>query len=167
MNIQGIYFVITQIKYITKKTFLLHWSLCQTGMWCDYAVPECAGILWVTVLLSRSHSRRSPDCPPHSTEFPSQQKHLEGERHTLSPFDFGWKLQCALPCCADGVTLPLLLLGFHRWDHHSRLDVNNLHTGVCTNGEDVSAIWGCKKHSHYIVISQVQLWKLVMLLCNF
>lgn len=35
---------------------------------------------------------------------------------------------------------PLLLFSFHRGDHHSRLDVDNLHAGVGSNAENVSAI---------------------------
>lgn len=45
---------------------------------------------------------------------------------------------------ADGVILLLLLLSLHRWDHHARLDVNNLQTGVGTDTKNVSAIWGRK-----------------------
>lgn len=59
------------------------WTRCSLGpeRTCEdrrrgRAVPECAGILRVMLLLSRSHINRSPDCPPHSTELPSQQKHL-------------------------------------------------------------------------------------------
>ncbi|TNN72231.1 Cyclic nucleotide-gated cation channel beta-3 [Liparis tanakae] len=77
----------------------------------------------------RSHSRRSPDCPPHSTEFPSQQKHLEPQMLT--------QLKSPL---TRGVILPLLLHSFHSGDHHPRLDVSHLHTGVGTDTEDVSAV---------------------------
>lgn len=41
-----------------------------------FGVPECPGILVVTLLLSRSRTWRCPDWPPDRTVFPSQQKHL-------------------------------------------------------------------------------------------
>ena len=219
--------------------------------------PECAAILLVTVLLSRSHSRRSPDFPPHSTEFPSQQKHLETTTQTLlSPLGrpqaaymadtwwwriATWRINSAilksgvlvystfdkrsrissyffafitsqkhqhahsldifllfshmgspwyftLPRVKyqreqekfsktvsgatdefsqtafweismktsrvqstsreqllrgdSSVISPLLLPCFHRWDHHSCLDIDNLHAGVGSDAEDVSTVWG-------------------------
>lgn len=68
---------IKTLHFVKLKSFLEPGDELNVGGW---AVPECAGILLVTVLLSRSHSRRSPDCPPHNTELPSQQKHLDPHR---------------------------------------------------------------------------------------
>lgn len=48
---------------------------------------------------------------------------------------------------ADGVILPLLLLSFHRRDHHSCLDINNFHAEVFTDAENMSAVCGCKNQS--------------------
>lgn len=59
---------------------------------------------------------------------------------------FGWIVTGgeACPHSADGSFLPLLLLSFHIWDHHSCLDINHLHTGVCTDTENVSTVYGCE-----------------------
>lgn len=118
-------------------------------------LPVCAVILLVTVLLSRSHSSRSPDRPPHRTEFPSQQKHLKPEtQHHLElcsqmlasflPLQLAWDETII----SAAVALPLFLLRFHRWDHHSRLDIYDLHAEVGTGCQNMSAVWGRKNRSN-------------------
>lgn len=58
----------------------------------------------------------------------------------------------------SGVLVPLLLLSFHRWGHHSRLDVDHLHAGVGTDAEDVSAVWRCKnQRAHYFSSAFIRL----------
>lgn len=67
------------------------------------------------VLLSRSHTKRSPDCPPHSTELPSQQKHLRAhgtDQQVLSGNDVCTSPPCAPHLCSssaftDDITIPV------------------------------------------------------------
>lgn len=67
------------------------------------------------VLLSRSHTKRSPDCPPHSTELPSQQKHLHAHgtsQQVLNSNGVCRSSPCAPHLCSssaftDDITIPV------------------------------------------------------------
>jgi hypothetical protein len=75
MYTRGTVWMIPDLIEVYWYSFML-FHLCFGILVMMFGVPECPGILVVTLLLSRSRTWRCPDWPPDRTVFPSQQKHL-------------------------------------------------------------------------------------------